>query len=77
MDVDISGLHCISSVFMLNELFFFLFYQDKDPESFELIEVLLDKGVAEKKVDRAGKPFQILLHSRKVSSVCLIGNERT
>ncbi|RUS69393.1 hypothetical protein EGW08_022844, partial [Elysia chlorotica] len=41
--------------------------EDKDPESFELIEVLLDKGVTERKVDRSAKPFQIVVQSRRES----------
>ncbi|BFZ21453.1 hypothetical protein BsWGS_24491 [Bradybaena similaris] len=41
--------------------------EDKDPESFDLIEVLLDKGVTERKVDRNAKPFQIIVQSRKES----------
>ncbi|KAK3725289.1 hypothetical protein RRG08_005349 [Elysia crispata] len=41
--------------------------EDKDPESFELIEVLLDKGVTERKVDRSAQPFHIVVQSRRES----------
>ena len=40
--------------------------QDVQAENFSLIEVLLDKGVVEKRVERSDKPWQVMQHSRKV-----------
>ncbi|XP_076437790.1 diacylglycerol kinase theta-like [Babylonia areolata] len=41
--------------------------EDVPPENFSLMEVLLDKGVAERRVDRGDRPWQIMQQSRRES----------
>lgn len=54
-----------------------IIFQDVVPETFNLIEVLLDKGVNEQVLPSDARPWQILQKSRKVtrpilhSSLCL------
>ncbi|KAK7489220.1 hypothetical protein BaRGS_00019598 [Batillaria attramentaria] len=40
---------------------------DAQPENFSVMEVLLDKGVTERRLERTDKPWQITQHSRKES----------
>lgn len=43
-----------------------IIFQDVVPETFNLIEVLLDKGVNEQVLPSDARPWQILQKSRKV-----------
>ena len=40
--------------------------QDLDPSQFSLIEVLLDRGVAERVLERDEKPWKLIQQTRKV-----------
>ena len=42
--------------------------QDVHGENFSLMEVLLDKGVTERRVERSDKPWVVMQHSRKVGT---------
>lgn len=44
-----------------------LYFQDSTPENYCLIEVLLDKGVSEKILEKNDKPWQLIQQSRTVS----------
>lgn len=44
-----------------------IFFHQKNPEKYNLVEVLLDKGVAERMLDREERPWELIQQARKVS----------
>ena len=43
--------------------------QDLEPSQFSLIEVLLDRGVAERVLERDEKPWKLIQQTRKVGQI--------
>lgn len=57
-------------------MFAYFFFHQKNPEKYNLVEVLLDKGVAERMLDREERPWELIQQARKVSYffiyICII-----